>query len=87
MEALAASVPILSTRIKSAVGHLGEDYPGYFPVGDTNTLASLLQMAETDQGFYADLKKRSEKVKSLVDPARERESWKKLLKNLNTLRK
>ena len=83
VEALAASVPILSTRIKSAVGHLGEDYPGYFPVGDTNTLASLLQMAETDQGFYADLKKRSEKVKSLIDPTWECERWEKLVKDLN----
>jgi len=83
VEALAASVPILSTRIKSVVGHLGEDYPGYFPVGDTNTLASLLQMAETDQGFYADLKKRSEKVKSLFDPTRECERWEKLVKDLN----
>jgi len=87
VEALAASIPVLSTRIKAVVGHLGENYPGYFPVGDTNALVSLLQLAETDQGFYADLKKRSEKVKSLVDPARERASWKKLLKNLNTLRK
>ncbi len=87
VEALAASIPVLSTRIKAVVGHLGENYPGYFPVGDTNALVSLLQLAETDQDFYADLKKRSEKVKSLVDPARERESWKKLLKNLNTHRK
>ena len=87
VEALAASIPVLSTRIKAVVGHLGENYPGYFPVGDTNALVSLLQLAETDQGFYADLKKRSEKVKSLVDPARERESWKKLLKNLKTNRK
>jgi len=87
VEALAASIPVLSTRIKAVVGHLGENYPGYFPVGDTNALVSLLQLAETDQDFYADLKKRSEKVKSLVDPARERESWKKLLKNLNIHRK
>ena len=87
VEALAASIPVISTQINAVVGHLGENYPGYFPVGDTNALVSLLQLAETDQDFYADLKKRSEKVKSLVDPARERASWKKLLKNLNTLRK
>ena len=85
-EALAASIPILSTRIKGVVGHLGEDYPGYFPVGDTDALASLLQIAETDRDFYAELKNSCEKVKSLVDPARERESWKKLLKDLNTHR-
>ena len=87
VEALAASIPVISTQINAVVGHLGENYPGYFPVGDTNALVSLLQLAETDQSFYADLKKRFEKVKSLVDPARERESWKKLLKNLKTNRK
>ncbi len=85
MEALAASVPVLSTRIKSVVGHLGEDYPGYSPVGDTGALASMLQRAETDRDFYGKLKDRCEKVKTLVDPARERESWKKLLKNMTWL--
>ena len=34
-EALAASVPVLSSHIAGSVGLLGADYPGYFPVGDT----------------------------------------------------
>ena len=58
VEALAASIPVISTQINAVVGHLGENYPGYFPVGDTNALVSLLQLAETDQSFYADLKKK-----------------------------
>ena len=85
MEALAASVPVLSTRIKGVVGHLGEDYPGYFPVGDTVALASLLQRAETDRDFYGELKDKCRKVKTLVNPALERESWKKLLKSLTRI--
>ena len=51
-EALAASVPVLSSRIAGSVGLLGEDYPGYFPVGDTEALARLLGRAETDADFY-----------------------------------
>src|SRR5262249_11890594 len=34
-EAIVAGVPILASRIDGNVGLLGEDYSGYFPVGDT----------------------------------------------------
>jgi hypothetical protein len=33
-EAIAASVPIIASRIDGNVGILGTDYPGYFDVGD-----------------------------------------------------
>src|SRR5262249_9093616 len=39
-EALAAGVPVLSSRIEGTLGVLGEDYPGYFPVGDSAALAA-----------------------------------------------
>ncbi len=55
-EALAASVPILATRIPGSVGILGPEYPGYFPVGDTEALAALLWRAETDRDFRAALR-------------------------------
>jgi hypothetical protein len=38
---------ILASRIDGNVGILGEDYPGYFDVGDTKQLAQLLTRAET----------------------------------------
>ncbi len=44
-EAIAASVPVLSSRIPGSVGILGADYPGYFPAGDTDALAVLLARA------------------------------------------
>src|SRR5437660_10994668 len=47
-EAVAASVPVLATRIHGSVGLLGRDYPGYFPVGDTEALAKLLDRIERD---------------------------------------
>ena len=39
-EALAATVPILSSRIGGSIGLLGENYSGYFPVGDTSWFLS-----------------------------------------------
>ena len=81
-EALAASVPIVSSRIPGSVGLLGEDYPGYFPVGDTRELATLLRRVETEADLYADLKARCDALRPLVDPARERESWEELLRRV-----
>ena len=78
-EALAASVPVISSRIAGSVGLLGEEYPGYFPVGDTNALRALLLRAESDPTFYGELKRRAEALQWLADPARERKSWESLL--------
>jgi putative glycosyltransferase (TIGR04348 family) len=81
-EAIAAGVPVLSSLIPGSIGILGLDYPGYFPAGDTGALCSLMRRAETDSGFYADLKQRISGLKCLVDPQRERESWRALLAEL-----
>jgi putative glycosyltransferase (TIGR04348 family) len=81
-EALAAGVPVLSSRIAGSVGLLGEDYPGYFPVGDTQALAQLLGRAEMDAAFYRSLRDWCARLRPLVDPARERRSWADLLHEL-----
>lgn len=81
-EALAAGVPVLSTRIPGSVGLLGADYPGYFPVGDAPALAELLARAESRDGLYQELRRRTEALRPLVDPARERQAWKDLLAEL-----
>ncbi|MFT5365496.1 MAG: putative glycosyltransferase (TIGR04348 family) [Candidatus Latescibacterota bacterium] len=81
-EALACSVPVLSSRISGSIGLLGEDYPGYFPVGDTRALAEQLWRAETDANFYADLKSRCQDRAAIVDPAGEQASWRHLLDEL-----
>ena len=84
-EALAASVPVLSSRIPGSVGILGEGYPGYFPFGDTQALASLLNRAETDAAFYSELKACCMRLAPLVSPARELQSWSGLLNELPTI--
>ena len=79
-EALAAAVPWCAPRWTASVGLLGDDYPGYFTVGDTQALAALLRRAETDRGFYAALAGRCRAAAPLVDPARERRGWRDLLR-------
>jgi putative glycosyltransferase (TIGR04348 family) len=81
-EALAASVPVLASRIPGSVGLLGKGYPGYFPAGDTAALAGLLARAEADPAFYRGLRAWCARLRPLVDPARERRGWEDLLREL-----
>lgn len=82
-EAIVAGVPVLSSRIAGSVGLLGADYPGYFPVGDTQALAALLERAETDSGFYKALKDWGRRLRPLFHPSRERQTWRALLAELS----
>ncbi|MGH2731361.1 MAG: selenoneine biosynthesis selenosugar synthase SenB [Actinomycetota bacterium] len=81
-EALACSVPVLSSSIPGSHGLLGPDYPGYFPVEDAGALARLLERAERDASFHQTLREWCARLKPLVDPARERRSWAGLLREL-----
>jgi putative glycosyltransferase (TIGR04348 family) len=81
-EALADEVPILASRIPGNIGLLGDDYPGYFNVGETRGLADLLCRMEMAWDFHAELRKHCLKRMPLIDPARERRSWQALLREL-----
>jgi putative glycosyltransferase (TIGR04348 family) len=70
-EALAADVPVLASRMSGNIGMLGENYPGYFPVGDERQLAELMSMAEADSGFYADLLAHARRRRGLMRPEQE----------------
>jgi len=81
-EAIAVGTPVISSLIPGSVGILGADYPGYFPVADTSALRKLLQRAESDDGFYRVLQQGAFKLQPLVNPARERQTWADLLKEI-----
>ncbi len=81
-EALACGIPTLSTRIASSVALLGDDYPGFFPVGDTQALATLLERFEDDAAFRASLQSASAALKAQVDPARERRALRAVIEEL-----
>ena len=71
-EALASGVPVVASDIPGNVGMLGENYPGYYPVGDEEALSRLLYRAETDSAFYEKLEAGCETRRHLVLPEREK---------------
>ena len=83
-EALISSVPVVASQIPGLMGTLGENYPGYFPFGDTRALAGQLQKAENDPAFYGQLKAHCARVSSLVHPQREQASWGKFLESISS---
>lgn len=81
-EAIVSSVPVISTRISGSIGMLGDEYPGYFPYGDTRSLAKLLHRAECDTDFYNELKLLCKNKRKLFRPANEVKAWRELLESL-----
>ena len=78
-EAIACGIPVLCSRIPGSIGVLGESYPGYFPVEDTEVLTWLLERVERDRTFYRLLQERCQALRSKVDPETERGRWAELL--------
>jgi putative glycosyltransferase (TIGR04348 family) len=78
-EAIAAGVPVVSTRIDGSLGLLGAHYPGYVEVGDAAGLAQVLERAATDEAFHGELVRQVQARRELVSPDRERQAWSDLL--------
>jgi putative glycosyltransferase (TIGR04348 family) len=78
-EAVAAGVPVLASAIPGSIGLLGRDYPGYFPVGDTQALTALLHRTETNPDFLDTLRQLCAARAPMFSPARESDAWRALL--------
>ncbi len=81
-EAIAIGVPVIASDIPGDRGLLGDDYPGYYPVGDAKALALMLQKAELEPSFYKSLEAHIKKRKHYVQPEFELNSIKALLNRL-----
>jgi putative glycosyltransferase (TIGR04348 family) len=81
-EAIVARVPVLASRIAGSIGILGENYPGYFSVGNTHELAQLMIRAETELPFIQQLLHWSQGLTSKFLPACEKMAWRNLLTEL-----
>ena len=78
-EAVTVGTPVVSSRIDGSVGLLGEEYVGYFSVGDTAALAELLRRAETDADWLDGLRRHGEGLRHLRTPEEETRRWGELL--------
>lgn len=81
-EAVVAGTPVLASRIPSSVALLGSRYPGFFPVGDTASLAALMKRFEADAQFRQRLKTWVSKIAPKFHPSRERRALDQLLRGL-----
>jgi len=71
VEAITAGTPVIASHISGNIGMLGEDYPGFFPFGDTQACAALMHRAETDSRFMKQLAVACAKRAKLFAPERE----------------
>ena len=84
-EAIALGVPVIASDIPGNRGLLGDDYPGYFPLGDELALARLIGRAMNDDRFCRSLAAAVKRRRPLVAPAREREAWRRLVAELGVV--
>jgi hypothetical protein len=47
---------VVASRISGNIGMLGDEYPGYFEVGDAAGLASIVERGCRDRAFLASLR-------------------------------
>lgn len=82
MEALCSGTPVVASYIDGNIGMLGQNYPGYFPLGNAHALANVLTqlledivnpkpLAPGKLSLYAKLKKHGQERAELFNPERE----------------
>ena len=71
MEAVCSGTPVLASRIAGNIGMLGEDYGGYFELGDSEALAALLQRCRDEPAMLDRLAAQCASRAPLFEPALE----------------
>lgn len=82
IEAVRSGTPVLASRMDGNVGLLGEDYRGYFPVGDHRALATLLERARDDEAMLPALVRQIERRAPLFAPQAESAAVHRLVRAL-----
>ena len=70
--AVTSGVPVLACDISGNRGMLGENYAGYFPLGDSIKLAQLIDSTASDKRSYRRLQIQCAVRAPLFSPERER---------------
>jgi putative glycosyltransferase (TIGR04348 family) len=82
IEAVTCGVPVLASNIDGNRGMLGEDYAGYFALGDAQALAGLIERSVQDAAFYRRLQRQCAARARLFAPEAERARLLDLVDNL-----
>lgn len=81
-EAVTSGVAVAASDIDGNRGMLGDDYDGYFPLGDSGALARLIERAAAEPAFYQRLRRQCAARAPLFAPAREQSLLLQLMDNL-----
>ena len=82
-EAITSGTPVLASRIDGNVGLLGAAYGGYFPWGDAQALAALLQRCRDDAAMLPQLRAQCALRAARFEPRLERQTLLDLLRPLS----
>lgn len=82
IEAVTSGVPVLASDISGNRGMLGEDYLGYFPLGDAQALAALIDKSIADPAWYDALQAQCAERAKLFSPEAEQAALLDLVDNL-----
>ncbi|KRB93798.1 selenoneine biosynthesis selenosugar synthase SenB [Noviherbaspirillum sp. Root189] len=82
IEAVNCGVPVLASDIAGNRGMLGDDYAGYFAVGDSIALAALINRASHDAAFRRTLQEQCARRRPLFQPAREQKAVLQVVREL-----
>ena len=82
IEAVTSAVPVLASDISGNRGMLGDDYAGYFPVGDAAALARLIDRSIADPAYHGLLRRQCQARAALFAPEAERAALLDLVDNL-----
>ncbi len=84
VEALTSGTPVLASKMSGNVGMLGQNYAGYFPVGDDAALVALLKRCADDANFMSRLANACSARAKLFLPETERDSLTHIVNQLLT---
>lgn len=82
VEAISSGTPVIASRMSGNIGMLGQDYAGYFPVGDTEALLAQLGHCVRDPNYLLRLNTACAARSKLFLPAAERNALVKLITQL-----
>ena len=83
-ESISSGLPLIASEIDGNVGLLGDNYSGYFPVGNERELAKLLEKAENEPSFLDELTQQCINLKALFSRERESSLWESLIKKVTS---
>jgi putative glycosyltransferase (TIGR04348 family) len=84
VEALTSGTPVIASKMSGNVGMLGQNYEGYFPVGDEIALIALLKRCADDPNFMSRLGNACQARAKLFLPDTERDSLRNIANQILT---